>query len=169
MWLTVLSIAVLVALDQLSKYWATAVLQPVGTLPFLPGVMQLTYALNDGAAFSIFAGRQGLLIAVTTAALAVMLALLVLGKTANALTRWGLTLIVGGGIGNLIDRVLHGVVVDFFDVTFMQYAIFNVADCFVTVGCVLLFVGILFAERLAARCHAAGDGAAQPQKQEEKQ
>ena len=98
-----------------------------------------------------------------------MLALLVLGKTANALTRWGLTLIVGGGIGNLIDRVLHGVVVDFFDVTFMQYAIFNVADCFVTVGCVLLFVGILFAERLAARRHAAGDGAAQPQKQEEKQ
>ena len=50
MWLTVLSIAALVALDQLSKYWATAVLQPVGTLPFLPGVMQLTYALNDGAA-----------------------------------------------------------------------------------------------------------------------
>lgn len=151
MWLTLCSIAVLVALDQASKWWAVQVLRPVGTLPLLPGIVRFYYTLNDGAAFSIFAGRQALLIAVTSAALAVMLWLLLAKKTSNAWTKWGMTLIVAGGLGNLIDRVLNGLVVDFFDLQFMRYAVFNVADCFVTVGCVLLFIGILFAERMAKK------------------
>lgn len=150
MFLTLGSIALLVVLDQLSKLWAVQVLQPVGSMPFLPGVLQLRYVLNDGAAFSLFAGRQGLLIGVTSVALAVMLWLLLAKKTSTAFTHWGLVLIVAGGLGNLVDRILNGVVVDFFDVLFMNFAVFNVADCFVTVGCVLLFIGILFEEKLKA-------------------
>ena len=60
-------------------------------------------------------------------------------------------MVVGGGIGNLIDRVLNGYVVDYFDVVFMKFAIFNVADCFVVVGCVCLFIGVLFSEAFDAR------------------
>ncbi len=152
MWLTVLSIAAMVALDQLSKWWAVAYLQPQGSLPLIPGVLQLTYALNDGAAFSMLAGRQTLLIGVTVAAMLVMLVILLWRKAPNAFVHWGLTLVVGGGIGNLIDRVLNGVVVDYFEVLFMEFAIFNVADCFVVVGCVMLFIGVLFEEKFAARC-----------------
>lgn len=158
MWLTVISVFVLVVLDQASKVWAVQVLQPAGTLPFLPGVMQLTFALNDGAAFSLLAGRQGLLIVVTSVALAGMLAFVLLGGASNGWVRWGLVLIIGGGASNLLDRLLNRVVVDYFDVTFMNYAIFNLADCFVTVGCVLLFIGILFGERMARRKGAGKKG-----------
>lgn len=148
---SVISIFILVILDQLSKWWATVFLAPVGTMPFLPGIMQLTYALNDGAAFSMLAGRQKMLILITTVTLLVMLALLLWDKGLNGWERWGLRLIIGGGIGNLIDRVLNGVVVDYFEVTFVEYAIFNVADCFVTVGCILLCIGILFGDKAAQK------------------
>ncbi len=151
MWLTVVSIFILVGLDQASKCWAIQVLQPLGSMPFWPGVMQLTYTLNDGAAFSLFAGQQRLLIAVTSVALLALLGFVLWGGAHNAFSRWGLILILGGGLSNLLDRLLNGQVVDYFDVTFMNYAVFNLADCFVTVGCALLFIGILFGERLAAR------------------
>lgn len=150
MWLTAFGIAAMVVLDQLSKWWATAELLPVGSVPLIPGVLQLRYVLNDGAAFSMLAGRQGLLIAVTAAAMLVMLGILLLGKAENGVVHWSLAMIVGGGIGNLIDRVLNGVVVDYFEVLFMEFAVFNVADCFVVVGCILLFIGILFSERIQA-------------------
>lgn len=146
-WLTVFSIIVMVVLDQLSKWLAVVYLAPVGSVPFIPGVLRLTYAHNTGAAFSMLAGRQELLIGVTAAAMLVMLWLLLRRKMPNAFAHWGLAMIVGGGIGNLIDRVLNGYVVDYFDVIFMKFAIFNVADCFVVVGCVMLFIGVLFSEK----------------------
>jgi signal peptidase II len=149
--LTMLSIAVMVVLDQLSKWLAVVYLRPMGSVPFIPGVLRLTYAHNTGAAFSMLAGRQELLIAVTAAAMLVMIWLLLRRKMTNGFAHWGLAMIVGGGIGNLIDRVLNGYVVDYFDVVFMKFAIFNVADCFVVVGCVCLFVGVLFSEAFDAR------------------
>ncbi len=150
MWLTFGSVVLLVIIDQLTKWWASTVLQAAGTLPFLPGILQLTYIVNDGAAFSIFAGKQKMLIIFTALALTVILVLLVLKKYPNNFVRWGLTLILGGGIGNLIDRVLNGIVVDFFEVIYMEYAIYNMADCFIVTGCCCLAVGILFEERIAA-------------------
>lgn len=150
-WLTVCSILVMVVLDQLSKWAAVVYLQPLGSVPFIPGVLRLTYAHNTGAAFSMLAGEQTLLIGITVAAMLVMLGILLRGKASNAFEHWGLAMIVGGGIGNLIDRVLNGYVVDYFDVVFMKFAIFNVADCFVVVGCICLFVGVLFSEAFAAR------------------
>ena len=150
-WLTVFSILVMVVLDQLSKWMAVVYLQPVGSVPFIPGVLRLTYAHNTGAAFSMLSGRQEFLIGVTVAAMLVMLVLLLRRKASNAFEHWGLALIVGGGIGNLIDRVLNGYVVDYFDVEFMKFAIFNVADCFVVVGCICLFIGVLFSEAFDAR------------------
>ena len=150
-WLTVLSILIMVVLDQLSKWLAVVYLQPVGSVPFIPGVLRLTYAHNTGAAFSMLAGKQEFLIGVTAVAMLVMLCILLRRKAPNAFAHWGLAMVVGGGIGNLIDRVLNGYVVDYFDVVFMKFAIFNVADCFVVVGCVCLFIGVLFSEAFDAR------------------
>ena len=150
-WLTACSILVMVVLDQLSKWAAVMYLQPLGSVPFIPGVLRLTYAHNTGAAFSMLAGEQTLLIGITAVAMLVMLGILLRGKASNAFEHWGLAMIVGGGIGNLIDRVLNGYVVDYFDVVFMKFAIFNVADCFVVVGCVCLFIGVLFSEAFDAR------------------
>ncbi len=169
MLLSMLCILLLVVLDQLSKYWTLMVLQPVGSMPFIPGVLQLRFVLNDGAAFSMFAGKQTMLIIVTSIFMLIMLVMLLTKWLPNAWCHWGLVLIVGGGIGNLIDRVLNGAVVDMFEVLFMEFAVFNVADCFVTVGCVLLFIGILFSEKIEAaqKKKAAADSKAAQQPTQE--
>ena len=131
---SVLVVAAIVALDQLTKYLATTHLAPVGSMPFIPGIMELRYLLNDGMAFSLLSGGRWLLIAVTSVAMAGML-----------------LMIIGGGIGNLIDRVATGYVVDFFATTFIDFAVFNVADCFVTVGVFLLAAAILYGEFIAKK------------------
>lgn len=149
MWLTMLVVLAAAAADQASKWWALHVLAPAGSMPLLPGVMRLRYVLNDGAAFSMLAGQQPLLIAATSVAMAVLLALLLFTKRMNGGCHWGMALIVGGGLGNLIDRLLDGRVVDFFELEFIDFAVFNVADSFVTIGCILLILGILCSGRPA--------------------
>ena len=128
--------AILVVIDQLIKHWATAALLPVGSMDVLPGVVELRYCLNDGMAFSMLAGKQGLLIGMT---------------------------VLGGGVGNLIDRVLNGVVVDYINVLFMRFAVFNFADICVCVGVGLLMLAVLldsFKKDKTAEPKADEDGAA---------
>lgn len=147
---TIVVIALLIGLDQLAKYLAAAYLAPVGTAPFLPGAMELRFVRNEGAAFSLLAnaawGRL-FLIVVTGAALAALAIYFVRRKPASWLERWAFILIFSGGAGNWIDRVLHGSVVDFFATTFIDFAVFNVADCFVCVGAALLALAVLREER----------------------
>ena len=129
--LSVLAAAVLVGVDQLIKRWATVVL------------LELRYFLNDGMAFSMLAGKQKLLIAVTSLMLLGVLWMLFARKL-TPLERVAWTLVLGGGIGNLIDRIATGVVVDYINVLFMNFAIFNFADICVCVGVGLLMVWVLF-------------------------
>ena len=140
--LSLLGAAVLVVLDQLIKHWATAALLPVGSLEVLPGIVELRYCLNDGMAFSMLAGKQGLLIGVTSVMLVAVLVMLFVRKMPLA-ERIAWTLVLGGGVGNLIDRVLNGVVVDYINVLFMHFAIFNFADICVCVGVGLLMLVLL--------------------------
>lgn len=140
--LSLLGAAVLVVLDQLIKHWATAALLPVGSMDVLPGVVELRYCLNDGMAFSMLAGKQGLLIGVTSVMLVAVLVMLFVRKMPLA-ERIAWTLVLGGGVGNLIDRVLNGVVVDYINVLFMHFAIFNFADICVCVGVGLLMLVLL--------------------------
>ena len=144
--LSLLGAAVLVVLDQLIKHWATAALLPVGSMEVLPGIVELRYCLNDGMAFSMLAGKQGLLIGVTSVMLVAVLVMLFVRKMPLA-ERIAWTLVLGGGVGNLIDRVLNGVVVDYINVLFMHFAIFNFADICVCVG-VALWVLVIFLEEL---------------------
>ena len=138
--------AILVVIDQLIKQWATAALLPVGSMDVLPGIVELRYCLNDGMAFSMLAGKQGLLIGMTSVMLrAVLIMLFVRKMPLTERAAW--TLVLGGGVGNLIDRVLNGVVVDYINVLFMRFAVFNFADICVCVG-VALWVLVIFLEEV---------------------
>ena len=149
---SVLVVAAIVALDQLTKYLATTHLAPVGSMPFIPGIMELRYLLNDGMAFSLLSGGRWLLIAVTSVAMAGMAWYAWhYRQEMSRLEYVSLLMIIGGGIGNLIDRVATGYVVDFFATTFIDFAVFNVADCFVTVGVFLLAAAILYGEFIAKK------------------
>ena len=140
--ISLVAAALLVAADQCIKAWATAQLMPVGVMAVLPGIVELRYVLNDGMAFSMLAGKQGILIGVTSLMLIGVLAWLLRGDM-PLLERISWTLVLGGGIGNLIDRVLNGVVVDYINVLFMHFAVFNFADICVCCGVGLLILSIL--------------------------
>lgn len=137
----------LVAVDQLIKHWAVAVLEPVGSMPLIPHVVELRFVLNQGMAFSLLSGKQAFLIITTSAALLLVAYWLFFRSRGDRLQQAALLLVLGGGIGNLIDRVLNGEVVDYINLLFMRFAVFNFADICVCVG-VGLWVLAIFMEEL---------------------
>jgi len=144
--LPIVIIFVLIALDQISKYLVLNWLKPIGTLPLIDGIFHLTYAENTGAAFSIFTDMQLFLKIITSIFIGLLLFLLYLEmrkKHADPLTLFSLSLIIGGAIGNLIDRFRFNFVVDFFDFRLIDFAIFNLADSFIVIGTILLVFVII--------------------------
>ncbi len=138
-----LLVVALIGIDQITKYLAVIYLEPVGSMPFIPGIMELRFVLNDGAAFSFFAGKTWFLVGATSVALIALFAYILIKRPTSRLEMFSLILILSGGIGNLIDRIRNGVVVDFFATTFINFAVFNFADCFVVVGTFLLCAYII--------------------------
>lgn len=135
-----------IILDQLSKYYAELLLYGK-PYKLIDGIFHLTYARNDGAAFSIFSGNQIFLKIVTALAMAYLVYYLIKvikKENGNILYKIGLSFILGGGIGNFIDRVRFDYVIDFFDFTLINFAIFNIADSFVVVGTIILAYLLLF-------------------------
>jgi len=139
-----LFIGAIVAADQLTKYLTVANIALYADVPFLPGLLQLTYVQNTGAAFSSFEGQQWLF-----ALIFVVFTLLILReffKNSMGFTNfewWCIAAIYGGGLGNMIDRVRMGYVVDMIETTFMEFPVFNVADCFITCGCILMMAHLV--------------------------
>ncbi len=140
-----LLIAALVALDQVVKYLIRANIPLGESIPFLPHVMDLTYVQNTGAAFSIFADHTWLLTLLSLAA-SVLLALTLVRKwvTRTRPGRLCIALVLAGAVGNLIDRAAFGFVTDMFETTFMQFAVFNVADICVVLGGIGFCIYYLF-------------------------
>lgn len=134
----VLSMLGIVAADQLAKL-AVLSLELGETAPFLPPLVQLRRVHNYGAAWSSLSGARWLLITATAIGMGALVWLLV-KIVRHPLGMWSLTMVIGGGIGNLIDRIFRGYVVDMFDLMFMNYPVFNVADCFVVVGTILALI-----------------------------
>ena len=159
MWYALL-LAACIAGDQLLKYWVVRHLEIGQSAAFLPGLVQLTRLHNTGAAWGSFSGSTALLTAVT-AVLLVAVAWLVLKKDIrHPLGLCAAMLVLGGGIGNMIDRICRGYVVDMFDLEFMSYPIFNLADCFVVVGVILGAVYYLwFYDKYDGRKAKHDDGA----------
>ncbi len=132
------AITVTVALDQLIKWVVVLYLKPIGQTQALFGLVRLRYTENTGAAFSMFENATTLLAALTAIVLCVCLFLLLTRKIENLWLYWAVASVTAGGLGNLLDRVIHGYVVDYIEPVFMNFAIFNFADCFVTVGACLM-------------------------------
>ena len=131
----------IVAVDQLSKFWTVANIPLYGQIPVIDGLFHLTYAQNTGAAFSAFEGAQWLFVLVFALLTAGILWEFPKKKMPfTTLERWCIVAIYGGGIGNMIDRLWLGYVVDMIEVEFMNFAVFNVADSFITCGAILLLV-----------------------------
>ena len=138
-------LAVLLILgDQLTKLAVRTGIPLGGSVPFIPHVLDLTYVQNTGAAFSILRTHTWLLTLTSAAVVLAMCAPIIKGFFKNALGRWAAALVLAGGMGNLIDRVVFGFVTDMFKTTFMDFAVFNVADCCITVGVPLLFLYVWF-------------------------
>ena len=144
-----LCVAALVGADQAIKFWAVQVLEPVGSMPLIPHVVELRFVLNQGMAFSLLSGKQLFLIIATSIALIFVAYGLFFRSRGRYLQQAALLLILAGGIGKLIDRVLNGEVVDYINLLFMQFAVFNFADICVCVG-VGLWVLVIFLEELHA-------------------
>ena len=140
-------VAALVGVDQLIKLWAVRALAPVGAMPLIPHLVELRFVLNQGMAFSLLIGKQLFLIVATSAALLLVAYELFFRSRGKLLQRIAFILVLGGGIGNLIDRVLNGEVVDYINLLFMNFAVFNFADICVCVG-VALWVLVIFLEEL---------------------
>ena len=134
----------IVAADQFTKHLTVANIPLYADVPFIPKLLQLTYVQNTGAAFSSFEGQQWLFALI----FAVFTGMIVYEYKKNAMgfttfERWCIAAIYGGGLGNMIDRVRLGYVVDMIETTFVEFPVFNVADCFITCGCILMMTHLI--------------------------
>ncbi|MFZ5967601.1 MAG: signal peptidase II [Bacillota bacterium] len=131
-------------IDQLSKYLTVIYLKTIESYPLINNVFHLTYAENTGAAFSMFSGKQPLLIILTLIIIVALLFYLIRNlKTDQVFLKFSLSLIIGGALGNLIDRIRLNYVVDMLDFTLINYPVFNMADVFVVSGAVIFAYTIL--------------------------
>jgi signal peptidase II len=142
-------IVFIIILDQVTKYLARINFYPNKDLDIIPGIFELTYLENRGAAFGMFRDKKFLLVGITSIVILAMIFYLLKNKNLNKWVKLCLILIIGGAIGNLIDRVYLGYVVDFFhfyvrDV--FDFPVFNVADISVVCGSILLSLILLFSK-----------------------
>ena len=138
----------IVAVDQVTKALVLANIPLYGQVEVLPGIVGLTYVQNKGAAFSSFQGMQwlfALIFIVFTAA--VVWEYVKKAMPFTKFERWCIAAIYGGGVGNMIDRVRFGYVVDMIETKFMEFPVFNVADSFITCGCILLLAHLILFNR----------------------
>lgn len=146
MTVTVIIMILCVLLDQISKLIVADKLISVGTYPLIENILHFTYVENRGAAFGMLADHRWVFMLFSTAAIAVMLVWLFIEKPKSPFVRLAVAFIVAGGIGNMIDRVRLGYVVDFIDCRFIDFYVFNVADSFVCIGCGMLLVWVICSE-----------------------
>jgi signal peptidase II len=131
------------AIDQLTKYLVVNSFAPHDTLALLSGVFHLTYVTNTGAAFSLFTGKVDLLRWLSLGVSLALMALAWFGPILNVWDRLGYGLILGGAMGNGMDRFRLGHVVDFLDFRLINFAVFNMADSFISIGIVCLLISSL--------------------------
>ena len=135
----------IVGADQFTKYLTVVNIALGQDVEFIPGFLGLTYVQNTGAAFSSFEGMQwlfALIFAIFTIAVIWEFRKQSLGM--SAFEWWCVIAIYGGGLGNMIDRIRLGYVVDMIETKFMRFPVFNVADCFITCGVIALMVSLIF-------------------------
>lgn len=130
----------LVGIDQLIKYFVIEYLKPIGVFELIDGFIRLRYVENTGAVFGSFSSHTAVLTVVSIILLIVTIYFLVSQKNKSKLVSLTLLLMIAGGIGNIIDRIRLHFVVDYIEPTFIDFAVFNFADCLITVGAFVLMI-----------------------------
>lgn len=135
-----------VLVDFVTKRWAMGSFSQGGEKEVITNVFRLTYVENRGAAFGLFQNRRYVFIIITVIMVCLILAL-AYKKRKSLFVSLSSALVVSGALGNLIDRVFLGYVIDFIDFCFIDFPVFNVADCFVCIGAALLAIYFIFIEK----------------------
>lgn len=140
----------IIVIDRLTKIWASGVLLGLAerSMDLIPGFLELIYVENTGAAFSMLPGRRWFFIATTIVIVIVIIWYLIKHAHKDGIImRLALSIILGGAVGNLIDRIFYGYVIDFINPTFVKFAVFNISDMCVTCGTALLILAVFFLEK----------------------
>lgn len=146
-WMSLLACGI-VAADQFTKYLVVQNIPLYEEVTFLPGVLNFTYVRNTGAAFSMLQGMQWLFVVLFLAlTVAILYEYFKKPLPFTTFERWCIAAIYGGGLGNMIDRVRLGYVVDMLETKFITFPVFNVADCFITCGAILLIAHMVLCNR----------------------
>ncbi len=141
--ITLILAGLVVAVDQIIKYFVSTYLQPIGSFEVIPNLFSLTYVENRGAAFGMLANSRWLFIAITIIVTVFLIIVVLKNKIHSKLFSASMILIIGGGIANLIDRIFLGYVVDYLSLSFFP-PVCNFADYCICIGAALLVVYILF-------------------------
>ena len=129
--------------DQVTKYIVVQNIEYRDSVPFIKGFMSFYHTRNTGAAISMFSDNRWVFMVFSAISMVIIIYLLAKEYKRHTLLNVSLAMVLGGGVGNMIDRIRLGYVVDFFRTDFVDFAIFNVADCFITVGAVLLGIYVV--------------------------
>lgn len=141
-------VVIATVLDQLSKLWVVTNIPLYGEIPVLSGIFHLTYAQNTGAAWSMLSGMQWLFLLIFLAfTLGIIWEFSKKRWPFTTFDRWCIAVVYAGGLGNIIDRIRLGYVVDMIEVEFIDFPVFNLADCCITCGCIALVVHLVFFNR----------------------
>lgn len=141
-------VVIATVLDQLSKLWVVNNIPLHGEIPVLDGIFHLTYAQNTGAAWSMLSGMQWLFLGVFLVfTLGIIWEFSKKRWPFTTFDRWCIAVVYAGGLGNIIDRIRLGYVVDMIEVEFIDFPVFNLADCCITCGCIALIVHLIFFNR----------------------
>ncbi len=147
MYLWIMISSALVIIDQLFKLFVTASFEFYDSFTFIPYILDIVYVKNTGAAFSIFENHTWILGLVSAIFSVAIVVYMLKAKPKDKITIISAGLLLGGAIGNGIDRIFRGYVVDFIEFSFINFPVFNIADIAITLGACLLILGILLDER----------------------
>ncbi len=131
------------AVDQIIKYFISIYLQPVGSITVIDNLLNLTYVENRGVAFGMFSDMRWIFVAVTVILIIAVVAVMFVKRPKSKMFYLSVALIVGGGIGNLIDRIFYGYVIDYLSLSFFP-PVCNFADYCITIGTILLIIYLFF-------------------------
>ena len=140
-----LLVAAITLADQLTKWLVVQNIPLYGDVPAIEGLFHITHVHNFGAAFSSFSGMRWVFVLIfLVLTVAIIWEYRKKSLPFSNFERWCIAAIYGGGLGNAIDRVRLGYVEDMIEVEFVEFAVFNVADCFITCGCIIMMISLLF-------------------------
>lgn len=142
--ISALVIAILVSADQIIKYYIDLLLKPIGNVVVIPKVLQLSYYENDGAMMGMMSGKTTFMTIFSVVCLLVIGYVLYTGRLGYGLDFWCIVIVTAGGAGNLIDRIFRGYVIDYIEALFVDFYIFNFADCLVTCAAGVIIISQIY-------------------------